>query len=96
MAARTRHGRVYGKAHQELRKRLLPLAYGRPCARCGRLMLPGQRLHLGHTVDLAEDPQSIADRMEHADYRDCPAGGNTSAGGRLSGRRRRLAPSRAW
>ena len=38
----------WGNQHQKLRKRLLPQAYGQPCTRCGRPMLPGQKLHLDH------------------------------------------------
>jgi len=38
----------WGNQHQKLRKRLLPQAYGKPCARCGQPMLPGQKLHLDH------------------------------------------------
>jgi hypothetical protein len=40
--------RGYGYQYQKLRKALLPSAYGTPCARCGQLMLPGQKLHLDH------------------------------------------------
>ena len=38
----------WGSKHQKLRKALLPQAYGKPCVRCGELMLPGQTLHLDH------------------------------------------------
>ena len=41
----------WGNQHQKLRKRLLPSAYGTPCARCGLPMLPGQKLHLDHNDD---------------------------------------------
>jgi len=41
--------RGYGSKHQQLRVKLLPTAYGKPCPRCGRLMLPGQALDLDHT-----------------------------------------------
>ena len=40
--------RGYGAAHQALRAKLLPLAYGTDCYRCGQVMLPSQELHLGH------------------------------------------------
>ena len=40
--------RGYGRAHQKLRAKLLPTAYGKPCPRYGRLMLPGQALDLDH------------------------------------------------
>jgi hypothetical protein len=42
------------------------------------------------------NPASKAERIEHADYRDCPAGGNTADGGRLMHRIRNLRPSRDW
>jgi hypothetical protein len=41
----------WGNQHQKLRKALLPSAYGKPCARCGLPMLPGQVLHLDHNDD---------------------------------------------
>jgi hypothetical protein len=43
--------RGYGAEHVKLRAKLLPHAYGKPCFRCGRPMLPGQALHLDHTDD---------------------------------------------
>lgn len=43
--------RGYGADHQRLRKRLLPLAYGTTCWRCGETMWPWQVLDLGHTED---------------------------------------------
>ena len=43
-----RAARGYGYAHGKLRAALLPSAYGKPCSRCGLLMLPGQELHLDH------------------------------------------------
>lgn len=36
----------YGADHRALRRALLPAAYGKPCGRCGRVMLPGQLLDL--------------------------------------------------
>lgn len=41
----------YGGDHQALRKVALPYAYGQPCSRCGRPMLPGQALDLDHRDD---------------------------------------------
>ncbi|MSZ76804.1 MAG: hypothetical protein F2667_06815, partial [Actinobacteria bacterium] len=55
-----------GWDHQQTRERLLPHAYNTPCPRCNEPMLKGQELHLGHTIDLADDPQSKGDRIEHA------------------------------
>lgn len=43
--------RGYGYTHQELRRTLLPYAYGQPCPRCGETMRPGQPLDLDHTED---------------------------------------------
>jgi hypothetical protein len=38
----------WGHKHQQLRKLLLPKAYGTPCVRCGEIMYQGQILHLDH------------------------------------------------
>ena len=40
--------RGYGAEHQQLRAQLLPSAYGKPCTRCGKPLLPGQALHFDH------------------------------------------------
>jgi hypothetical protein len=48
---RSTTARGYGARHQELRRRLLPTAIGRPCSRCGQPMLAGQALDLDHTDD---------------------------------------------
>lgn len=83
-----------GSEHQKTKERLLPHAYGKPCPRCGEPMLKGQDLDLGHTVDLADDPTSKGDRIEHAS---CPTGGgNRSAGAAAQQKRLRYAPSREW
>lgn len=86
----------YGADHRRRRKLALEDAYGTPCARCGLPMLRGQRLDFGHSTDWALDRTSKADRMEHADHEDCPAGGNRAAGGRLGAEVRDLRPSRDW
>jgi hypothetical protein len=65
--------RGYDHRHDATRARLLPLAYGMLCPRCGEPMLPGQDLDLGHSTSLRVDPTSRADRMEHAD---CNRGAN--------------------
>lgn len=49
MAERTT-ARGYGYSHQQLRRALLPGAYGKPCPHCHRPMLPGQDLDLDHTA----------------------------------------------
>ncbi|WP_114202327.1 hypothetical protein [Janibacter anophelis] len=59
-------------------------------------MLRGQRLDFGHSEDRAFNPDSKADRMEHADWQDCPEGGNKAAGGRLGRMIQELRPSRKW
>jgi hypothetical protein len=59
--------RGYGHPHRAKRAAMLPGAYGRPCARCGELILPGQALDAGHSTALAHDPHSQADRIEHSD-----------------------------
>ena len=47
------------------RAELLPKAYNTPCPRCGLLMLKGQALDLGHTIDHALRPGLAGDRIEH-------------------------------
>jgi len=58
--------RGYDATHDALRARLLPLAYGTACPRCGELMLAGEQLDLGHSIPLRVDQTSRADRIEHA------------------------------
>lgn len=87
---------TYGADHQRRRELEIEQAYNTPCPRCGLPMLRGQKLHYGHTADAALSPGSKADRFEHADYEDCPEGGNTAAGGRLGQLMRDLRPSRKW
>lgn len=86
----------YGADHRRRRALALPAAWNTPCPRCGELMLKGQNLDFGHSEDLAYNADAKADRMEHADSRDCPEGGNRSAGGRLSQEVQDLRPSRRW
>lgn len=62
----TARQRGYTTEHDRTRAELLPGAYGQPCPRCGDPMLPGQDLDLGHSVALAVDPSSKADRIEHS------------------------------
>ena len=69
----TARQRGYDARHDATRARLLPLALGKPCPRCGEPMLAGQALDLGHSVPLRLDPTSRADRIEHAD---CNRGSN--------------------
>ena len=46
--------RGYGARHQELVKRLRPLAVGTACKRCGEPMLDEKQMHLDHTDDRSE------------------------------------------
>lgn len=39
---------------------------GSPCPRCGQPILPGQALDYGHTIARSVQPDSRADRVEHA------------------------------
>lgn len=72
----------YGYDHQRLRRALLPEAYGKPCPRCGKPMLPGQSLDLDHT-----DDRTGYNGMAHADC-------NRAAGARKANARRRA--QRGW
>ena len=72
--------RGYGAEHQKLRATLLPRAYGQPCPRCGRPMLEGQDLDLGHTED-----RTGYNGIEHAD---CNRRAGARKGNRKRGRRR--------
>jgi len=87
---------AYGPDHQRRRELAIREAYNKPCPRCGELMLKGQRLDFGHSKDKALHPGSKADRVEHADYSDCPEGGNRSAGGQLGRDIQDFRPSQEW
>ncbi|MEJ7795542.1 MAG: hypothetical protein WKF50_08315 [Nocardioides sp.] len=80
---------AYGHEHQVRKTELLPFAYNTPCPRCGKIMLRGQELQLGHSEDLALNPYSKGDQIEHADC-------NQSAGGKLGARQLKFKPSRKW
>ncbi len=82
--------RGLGNAHQQLRRQLLPLAYGKPCRRCGQPMLKGQDLDLGHPEGRPRmaDPRNTAGAaIEHARC-------NRRAGQRMATRLRTSQPSR--
>ena len=96
-------GRRRGRADQAARARLAPIVAAglAECGRCGLRILPEQQWDAGHAHDIGRggDPAGPL-RPEHALKRDCPAGGNRSAGGVLGrqlrtgqqlGRRRSLA-----
>lgn len=86
-----------GRRVTRLRKQLeqlLPVT----CARCGQLVLPGQRWDVGHVIgrdiapELTWDPSQW--RIEHA-Y--CNRSQGAKYGNRKRGRRRRIPPtSRDW
>ena len=69
----------YRRPHQLARERLLKLLEyvgGWPCPRCGRPMLPGMDLDLGHSDGAAKAAGFPGDRLEH---QRC----NRRSGGRL-------------
>lgn len=66
MVTRRTPGDSYGYRHQQLRRRLLPYAYGQPCPRCGESMLPGQDLDLGHATDVVAGGADGPRQIEHA------------------------------
>ncbi len=73
-----------GWAHQQLRKNLLPKAYGKPCHHCGKPMLPGQALDLDHTRD-----RTSYRGMAHASC-------NRAEGAHITNTRRANPTSRDW
>jgi hypothetical protein len=73
--------RGLGYAHQQMRKRLLPKAYGQPCALCGYLMVQGQRLDLDHVIPRKYGGIGGPVRIVHASC-------NRSQGARLGNRLR--------
>jgi hypothetical protein len=79
----------YDASHRRRREQLLPRAYGTPCPRCGRKMLRGEDLDLGHSEDVALNPAAKGDRIEHAKC-------NREAGAILGNALRTLRPSRRW
>lgn len=80
---------AYGAEHQQRREELLPDAYGKPCPRCKLPMLRGQDLDLGHSTDLALDPNAVGDRIEHTRC-------NRSDGAELKQRISKYRPTRKW
>lgn len=65
--------RGYDYEHRQRRARLLPRAYGRPCAICGRTMRRGQPLDLHHVIALRDDRTATLSDMAHAS---CNRGGD--------------------
>jgi hypothetical protein len=72
----------YGSEHKKLRAQTLEAAYGRPCARCGKIMVRGQELHLDH-----RDGRGPGDYLGYS-HSVC----NTSAPHRTNGQVVRAAP----
>lgn len=58
--------RGYGWQHQKRRAALLPLAVGKRCMLCGKVMLAHQALDLHHPVPLVDDPPSTGTVIVHA------------------------------
>jgi hypothetical protein len=67
------NARGYDYEHRKKRARLLPRAYGRPCAICGRTMRKGQPLDLHHIIALRDDRSAKLSDMTHAS---CNRGGD--------------------
>lgn len=79
----------YGYQHQKRRAALLARAYGQPCPLCGNVMLPGQRLHLDHSLPLALGG-STGDRITHGR---CNERAGARLGNRLRGLKRKRMPT---
>lgn len=83
----SRQDRGYGRDHEREREQQLPDAYGQLCRYCGQRMWPHQHLALDHTAD-----RTGYRGIVHADYRDCPAGGNAAEGASRGNRDRSYHP----
>ena len=59
------YSHAYGPVHRRIRKKLLPLAWGKPCPRCGQTMFPWQDLDLGHSSRELKRLGLPGDRIEH-------------------------------
>ena len=58
----------YDWRHRQQRAELIRSGYwiGQPCPRCLRPMWPGQRLDLGHVIDVAAGGFAGPKRLEHS------------------------------
>lgn len=77
---------------KKARSYLLRTQVGLPCPRCGETMKLGQRLHVGHSRDVADGGAGSRLRLEHGSC-------NQRAGDRRKGRRPdppRYVSSRSW
>src|SRR5260370_1228095 len=83
---------AYSGSWQRIRKALIAsgLWIGMPCWRCGLPMLPGQKLDLGHVVDVADGGMGGPVALEHSSC-------NRRAGGKAGTelRAKRLEPLRS-
>ncbi len=73
---------AYGGDHKATRRALLPYAVGSLCARCGRVIRPGESVDLDHVDIPAADGGGGVRAMSHSTC-------NRRAGGRLGNERRR-------
>lgn len=72
--------RGYGADHRARRSAMLPTAYGKPCARCGLPVLPGQALDLDHMTPVAHGGRDGQVLFSHSAC-------NRRAGGKVRRRR---------
>lgn len=86
--------RGYDYRHQVIRERLKPLVLSgnATCWRCGYPIAPDMNWDLGH-----DDHDRTKYRgPEHANAKDCPAGGNRATKGRNKPKQGGADTSRAW
>lgn len=62
-ARRARGDAGYGAPHRRIRRDLIAKELGRPCPVCGTLMVDPRAVVADHSVPLAIDPNSKADRL---------------------------------
>lgn len=83
----SRHHRAanWSTTTQRLRPKYQPIvdSGNAVCGRCHLPIMPGQRWDIGHITDLSSGLPGAGYQTEHAMKRDCPKGGNRSAGGKL-------------
>jgi hypothetical protein len=61
-----RQQRGYGAAHDAARERLISaFVPGTPCPKCIRPMWDTSQLDAGHSEDLRDNPNAVADQLEH-------------------------------
>ena len=78
--------RGLGAAHRRQRRLLLPLAYGKACPLCGKLMLQGQPLDLDHETPRVLGGIGGPTRIAH---RRCNRRAGAKLGNRLQTAKRR-------